>query len=82
MRSLHFDDQLDQRLRQAAEIEGASVSEFIRRAAAERADRILAMDARQRFADVIGVFRGRRLQARRSGAAFTEVVRGKRQRRL
>jgi len=41
MRSLRLDPDLDQRVQRAAEREGVSVSEFLRRAAAERADRTL-----------------------------------------
>lgn len=41
MRSLRLDPDLDQRVQSAAAREGVSVSEFLRRAAAERADRTL-----------------------------------------
>ncbi|NLT07710.1 MAG: CopG family transcriptional regulator [Solirubrobacterales bacterium] len=41
MRSLRLDPDLDKRVQRAAEREGVSVSEFLRRAAEERADRTL-----------------------------------------
>lgn len=74
MRSIRLDDELDMRVRQAAEAEGASVSEFIRRAASERADRTLATSASERLADVLGVVHGGGGQARDTGAAFVEEL--------
>jgi prevent-host-death family protein len=62
MRSVRLDEQLDRRLCRAAEAEGASVSEFIRRAVCERADRTLsdtaAGDPLERLADVLGAVHG------------------------
>jgi predicted transcriptional regulator len=56
MRSLRLDDRLDERVQRAAAVEGASVSEFIRLAVAERAERTLdAQRPSERLADVIGV---------------------------
>jgi hypothetical protein len=54
MRSLRLDAALDERVRRAAAKEGASVSEFLRRAAAERADSTLSQRNRDRLGDVIG----------------------------
>jgi len=48
------------------------VSEFIRRAAEERADKTLADQPSLRFDDVAGIIRGGGGRARRTGAAFTE----------
>jgi predicted DNA-binding protein len=74
MRSIRLDDELDSRVRQAAATEGASVSEFIRRAASERADHTLANSARERLADVIGTVHGGGGQARDTGTAFVKSL--------
>lgn len=74
MRSLRLDPELDRRVRRAAAIEGESVSEFIRQAAARRAEETLAEHGRQRFADVVGVVQGGGGRAQQSGAAFTDAL--------
>jgi|1186.fasta_scaffold31985_2 hypothetical protein len=74
MRSVRLDEQTDKRVRRAAATEGVSVSEFIRRAADERADQVLSSGGEERLSDVLGAIRSRRRQARRSGEAFTEIV--------
>jgi hypothetical protein len=76
MRSLRLDPELDRQVRKAAAIQGESVSEFIRHAAAKRAEETLAEHGRERFADVAGVVRGGGGRARRSGEAFTETLTG------
>jgi hypothetical protein len=74
MRSIRLDDELDMRVRQAAAAEGASVSEFLRRAASERADHTLATGASERLEDVVGAVRGGGGQARDTGGAFLEAL--------
>ena len=74
MRSIRLDDELDTRVRQAAAAEGASISEFIRRAASERADHTLANGASERLADVLGAVHGGGGQARDTGAAFVKIL--------
>jgi hypothetical protein len=74
VKSLRLDSELDAKLRRAAAVAGESVSEFIRRAAEERADSTLAERNRTGFADVVGVVHGGGGRARRSGEAFTEAV--------
>jgi uncharacterized protein DUF1778 len=74
MRSLRLDPELDNRVRRAATLEGTSVSEFLRLAAAERADRTLSQRADQRLADVVGMFHGGGGQARDTGGAFAEAL--------
>lgn len=69
-----MDDELESRLRQAAAARGESVSEFIRLAAAERADKTLGTDPSSDFSDVLGVVHGGGGRARRTGAAFTEAL--------
>jgi len=74
MRSLRLDPDLDEKVRRAAAAKGESVSEFIRQAAAERADETLAGRPSERFADVAGVVHGGGCGARRTGQAFTESL--------
>jgi hypothetical protein len=74
MRSLRLDPELDQRVQRAAAIRGESVSEFIRHAAEQRADEILATGGRERFADVAGAVHGGGGRARRSGKAFAAAL--------
>ena len=82
MRSLRLEPALDERVRKAAEAEGSSVSEFLRRAAAERADRTLSNRNSDRLADVIGSVRGGgRGRARDTGVAFGELLAERRARR-
>lgn len=74
MRSLRLDERLEQRLQKAAAAEGTSVSEFIRRAADERASSTLASEPNDQFADIIGTVNTRGGRARKTGKAFTEVL--------
>ena len=80
MRSVRLDDELDNRVRRAAAAEGVSVSEFIRRAADERANHSLADRAEGRIADVVGVIRTGHRQARESGKAFADLLAERRRR--
>jgi len=80
VRSLRLDNDLDERVRRAAAAEGASVSEFIRRAVAQRAERTLATGMDERLADVIGAAHVGGGQARRTGAAFAELLTERRER--
>ncbi len=72
MRSLRLDPDLDERVQRAAEIKGQTVSEFIRRAAEDRANETLAEHPGRRFADIAGIVHGGGGRARRSGEAFAE----------
>jgi len=74
VRSLRLDPDLDEKVRRAAAAKGESVSEFLRRAAADRAEETLAGRPSERFADVAGVVHGGGGRARRTGAAFTESL--------
>jgi Ribbon-helix-helix protein, copG family len=78
MRSVRLDDEMDRRVRRAAEIEGVSVSEFLRRAASDRSERVLSTGAEDRLADVVGAIRSQGEQARRTGSAFTDALVAKR----
>jgi hypothetical protein len=68
---VRLDPELDELVKRAAAQEGSSVSEFLRLAAVERANRTLA--AREQLDDVIGAVRTRGGSAARSGAAFAEL---------
>lgn len=74
MRSLRLDAGLDEKVRRAAAAKGESVSEFLRQAAAERAEETLAGRPSEQFADVAGVVHGGGGRARRSGRALTESL--------
>ncbi len=71
MKSVRLDPELESRLKQAARLRGESLSEFIRRAAAERADATLSADPAGDWDDVLGVVHGGGNRARRTGEAFT-----------
>jgi hypothetical protein len=73
MRSLRLDPELDELVRRAAAREGASVSEFLRRAASDRARRTLA-ETDHELADVIGAVRSDGGRARQTGEAFGELL--------
>lgn len=61
-------------MRRAARREGVSVSEFMRRATAERTERTLSVSARERLGDVVGAIHSDAAQARRTGTAFADVL--------
>jgi hypothetical protein len=65
---------LEKRLQRAAVVAGESLSEFIRRAAAQRADTLLSSGSHEDFTDVLGVIHGGGGHARRTGTAFTDVL--------
>jgi hypothetical protein len=74
MKSLRLDSLLEARLQQAAAVKGESLSEFIRRAAAERADATLSAEGQSDFDDVVGAVHGGGGRARQTGSAFLEVL--------
>jgi hypothetical protein len=74
MRSVRLDDETESRVRRAAAIEGVSVSEFLRRAASDRSERILSTGAADRLSDVVGTIRSQGGQARRTGRAFGDAL--------
>ncbi len=81
MRSLRLSPELDEQVRQAAALEGSSVSEFLRRAAGERAERALGAEPRERLAYAIGVVNTDLHQARDTGGAFGDIVERRHRRR-
>lgn len=74
MKTLRLDPDLEIRLQRAAAAAGESLSEFIRQAAAQRADTVLDAGGREGFADVLGVVHGGGGRGRRTGEAFTEAL--------
>jgi hypothetical protein len=74
MKTLRLDPGLEERLQRAASVIGVSLSEFIRQAAAQRADEVLTANPREDFSDVLGVIHGGGGHARRSGQAFSELL--------
>jgi hypothetical protein len=74
MRSLRLDPDLDEKVQRAAAARGESVSEFIRIAAAERADQTLRTRTSELFTDVSGVIHGGGGRARKSGKAFSDAL--------
>jgi Protein of unknown function (DUF1778) len=81
MRSVRISPELDRRLKEAANVCGESVSEFIRRAAAERADATLSRITAADYDDVIGAVHVGGGQAERTGDAFYEILKEQAQRR-
>ncbi len=81
MRSLRLDPSLDERVRRAAAIEDTSVSEFLRQAAAERAERTLSRDSSERLSYAIGAVKSDLGLARKTGEAFADLAEAKRRRR-
>lgn len=75
MRSVRLSPELNDRVRRAAETEGVTVSEFLRAAAADRAERTLSRRNTDQLADVIGSVRGAGAgRARDTGTAFGELL--------
>jgi len=79
MRSVRLDPELDDLVRRAAAREGSSVSEFLRRAADERARRTLSPS--EQLVDVIGAVRSVGGAAERTGEAFAGLLEHQRDRR-
>jgi len=74
VKSLRLDPGLLERLQRAAGVSGETLSEFIRRAAAARADAVLSGEADEDWSDVVGVVHGGGGRARRTGQAFADLV--------
>lgn len=74
VKTVRLTPELEKRLQRAASVAGESLSEFIRRAAAERADTLLRSGDPQDLDDVLGVVHGGGGRARRAGGAFTDLL--------
>ena len=78
-KSVRLEPRLRERLREAARVAEASESDLIREAIERRVDEILGDRLDRRLADVIGAGRGGGSgHSRRTGKAFTEILRRKR----
>lgn len=65
---------LERRLEEAAQVEGVSVSAFIRDAVARRCDEVLSRNLRDRLGDIVGAIAGGGGVAERTGEAFKELL--------
>lgn len=74
MKSIRIDPDLQAQLQRAADARGESLSEFIRQAAAERANATLSATPAADFSDVLGAVHGGGGRARRTGKAFAELL--------
>ena len=83
MRSVRLDDELEQRLAEAASVAGQPVSALIREAVQQKCDEVLGQRLDVQLADVIGIFssRGRSRDSSRTGRAFTRLLLQKRKSR-
>ncbi len=75
MKTVRLSAELEDRLQRAARITGESLSEFIRKAAAERATATLNAVPTNDFDDVLGAIHGGGGRARRTGESFDQVLR-------
>lgn len=73
MKTIRLDPELTARLEHAAAVRGESLSEFIRSAAAEKADEVLNAET-DSFDDVLGVVHGGGGRARHTGAVFADII--------
>ena len=72
--SVRFDEELEQRLRQIAKMEGVSVSEVIRRAANMYWLRHTSSSLELRLADVLGKVESSGGRARQTGRAYRKAL--------
>lgn len=77
VKTLRLDAELERRLQRAAAVAGESSSQFIRRAAAERAETVLSAADREDLADVLGAIHGGGGQAGRTAEAFDDLLAGR-----
>lgn len=83
MRSVRLDDELEQRLAEAASVAGQPVSALIREAVQQKCDEVLDQRLDVQLADVIGIVkgRGRSRASTRTGREFTRLLLRKRKTR-
>jgi len=83
MRSVRLDDELEQRLAEAASVAGQPVSALIREAVQQKCDEVLGDRLDVQLADVIGMIsgRGRSRASFQTGRAFTRLLLRKRKTR-
>lgn len=76
-KSFRLDPALEARLERAAQADGTSTSEIIRRAVVRYCEEVLGNTLHPRLADVIGIGHGGGGRARRSGDALRRILRQK-----
>ena len=79
MRSVRLDTALEAQLAEASQITGQPASQIIREAVRERCRLLLGLRLDRRLADVLGIIDSDGGQAERSGHAFTEILRRRRE---
>ncbi len=80
-KSFRLGPALEAQLARAAQAEGTSTSESIRRAIAQYCEEVLGNSLHAKLADVIGIGHGGGGRARKSGEAFRRVLRQRRRKR-
>jgi predicted DNA-binding protein len=81
MRSVRFDTELEERLKQVSELTGKPASEVIRTAVREHCEIVLGNRLDRRLADVVGSIASRGGSSRKSGRQFTEILKSRRKRK-
>lgn len=79
MRSVRLDIALEAQLSEASQITGQPASQIIREAVRERCRLLLDQRLDRRLADVLGIIESDGGRAERSGHAFTEILRRRRE---
>jgi len=74
MKSVRLDRDLQEKLVRAARSQAVSQSEFIREALTRRCDEVLGGSLAQRLAPVVGIVQSSGGRAKRTGAAFREIL--------
>ena len=80
MHSVRLDPELEVKLEKATSLTGQSASEIIRDAVHRRCSDLLGQSLERRLSDVVGSVKAGG-DSRKSGRAFTKVIRRKRARR-
>jgi hypothetical protein len=80
-KSFRLDPELERRLEQAAAREGVPASALIRDAVRRRCDEVLGGTLLHELGDIVGSVNIGGDQSRRTGQAFTAVLRARRRRR-
>jgi hypothetical protein len=80
MKSVRLDDNLQAKLKRAAQALAMTQSEFLRDALARRCDEVLGDSLEQRLAPVVGIVNSSGGRAAHSGVAFRAAMARKRRR--
>ena len=80
-KSFRLDPEHERRLEQAAARAGVSISVFIREAVQQRCDAVLGRSLLDELGETVGAVESGRLNARKTGRAFTDLLSQQRERR-